>query len=813
MSPIGLHRDEPVDMRPLVVIALVVIVYFWNIIFMREMYFMGDLADLYYPMFDHMSRSLKSFHMPLWMDGLGQGYPMYAERQVGVFYPLNLIMFFALPVRLAFNLQFPLHFFLGGAFTYVFLHYLKLSRFASLGGSLIFTFSGFMMAHITHPNFIQACIWLPWNLLAVERTFTTRNPRWLFGITFGLVMQILAGHPQVVFYSMIFTGAYAFILWISTSGFIFPKRGAIFSFTVFTCCIVIFPLLLSAVQILPTMELAGMSTRGTGQSSTFLGNMSLSPLNLVTFIFPDILGRSNAEEIGNYAGPGSYIETCGYIGILPFLFVIVGILAARHRRFNFFLIALVISVVLAMGKYTPVHYLMKMLPGFNLFRAPARWLFITDFCLAVLAAYGLDSVSDLYQRVKRHHIVRLTGWTKMFLAVLLVLILLINILLLISPDIFSRSMSWYITKGLPGIDLESHSQEYYLAKTGRLSDTLTSSLRIYDAAAYVPLILIFISVLLLHSWRKSNLFYNPLATFTILLIIVDLFVFSWTLNPKVPPGSVLSPPAAAGLIEKKREGRLTVYPKFSSQVDPQLMQTGLAPVFGLKGTDNKCPLSLKVREEIWSQVKPEVPDADGLETMFPYIPEYRPVLDMLDVRYVISRDKIEDENLELLQSRPVFIYHNPLASGRFYFPTRLIKVDYENIWDSLTLYMEMLPYQAALVPSDTEVRTEVNMDGPVARLVVEEDNYLELEVQCSSPAFIVLADQYYPGWKAYCDDKEVPVIRTNGFLRGVDIPSGTGKLTLTYSPFRYYLGAIISFFSLIVCGWLIVGIRSRRRPI
>ena len=54
----------------------------------------------------------------------------------------------------------------------------------------------------------------------------------------------------------------------------------------------------------------------------------------------------------------------------------------------------VAGVVFALGRYLPIYELFyDHLPGFALFRVPARWLFLAAFGLAGLAGLGIDALA------------------------------------------------------------------------------------------------------------------------------------------------------------------------------------------------------------------------------------------------------------------------------------------------------------------------------------------------------------------------------------------------------------------------------------
>ena len=59
---------------------------------------------------------------------------------------------------------------------------------------------------------------------------------------------------------------------------------------------------------------------------------------------------------------------------------------------------------------------------------------------------------------------------------------------------------------------------------------------------------------------------------------------------------------------------------------------------------------------------------------------------------------------------------------------------------------------------------------------------LVITAQSSGPALLVLAETFYPGWRAFVNDVETPVYRTNHALRGVRIEAGKNTIRLVFEP-------------------------------
>jgi hypothetical protein len=79
--------------------------------------------------------------------------------------------------------------------------------------------------------------------------------------------------------------------------------------------------------------------------------------------------------------------------------------------------------------------------------------------------------------------------------------------------------------------------------------------------------------------------------------------------------------------------------------------------------------------------------------------------------------------------------------------------------------------------------------GPYGPLSVSVAGYSALEVRLvtegEAGGFVVMSDQYYPGWHAEVDGEEAPVHEVNGFQRGVAVPAGRHEVLFAYRPRAY----------------------------
>ena len=71
-----------------------------------------------------------------------------------------------------------------------------------------------------------------------------------------------------------------------------------------------------------------------------------------------------------------------------------------------------------------------------------------------------------------------------------------------------------------------------------------------------------------------------------------------------------------------------------------------------------------------------------------------------------------------------------------------------------------------------------------------------------APAYLIISQVAYPGWKATLDGKAIELRVTDGAITGLSLPSGKHVITLTYHPDSYRIGV---FLSLLACGILMAG--------
>lgn len=86
------------------------------------------------------------------------------------------------------------------------------------------------------------------------------------------------------------------------------------------------------------------------------------------------------------------------------------------------------------------------------------------------------------------------------------------------------------------------------------------------------------------------------------------------------------------------------------------------------------------------------------------------------------------------------------------------------------------------------------------KTLVYEPNTILYQTNSDYPIFLVTHELYYPGWRAFIAEKEIPIYKTNQIFRGVFVPAGQHTIRFEYLPNSFWIGLCISAFALMLIG-------------
>ncbi len=343
---------------------------------------LGDLSTQFVWWREFGFGELRQGRLALWDPKLFCGTPFLGGFQSALLYPPNWTFLF-LPMAFALNLSMVLHLFLAGAFTYLLARCRGNGRAASSLAGLIFMFSGAFYPRILEGHLSNLCAmaWIPFILWALEGWRREGKPLWILWGIFGLAMQVLSGHPQYVYYTVLFAGALCLAAPAPGKN---GKARVLFGFLAMGTGAV----LLSAIQLLPGWEASQESVRSVKLSIGVLDMLDLTPERLCTLLMPYFYGGWK-----DYWGGGIYFEANLFVTVTGFLLALMAwkISADQDRKVLWGMILFL--TVLMVGRRTPLFLLFcDHFPLFDHFRGIGKLNILTALCLTLLAAGAFEAI-------------------------------------------------------------------------------------------------------------------------------------------------------------------------------------------------------------------------------------------------------------------------------------------------------------------------------------------------------------------------------------------------------------------------------------
>jgi hypothetical protein len=807
---------------PPLVFGLATIVLFAGFIFSSDFLFGTDTQSLGYMARAFYANALKTEGFPLWNPYILGGTPFIEALSGGdSLYPLSAPLLLIMEPYRALGWKLVLHVFLAGVFMYGWIRTLGLSRASATIAGLAFAMAPYMVSLVYNGQdgkiFVTALT--PLAFMAADRALTRRRVHDFAGLALVVGLVILTTHFQLAYFLFGALGAFASFRTIQAwrvhegggSGAAMKGRqAALGAFSGF----VLASLLgagVAAVQLLPAADYVTKSSRRTATTvearsddfqRAYSSSYSLHPEEILGIAVPEFVGGSTGQGewlTNTYWGRNFFKTNSDHIGLLVLLLAGLSFLGAPSRGLRYFFSCLGgVALLFALGEHTPVWGLFyRFVPGIGLFRAPSLMIFLVGFSVTTLAAFGIERLIDLGEGTDGAEVWKGPTWYSLTVVGVLTLLLL--------SAASGGLSSFWTTVVWPDITSAS------FGAMGILQPHMVRGVGIAVAIAMA-----FAAVIWILSEHKL-----PLPTVIVILGVI-LAADLYRIDSDYIVTADWAPYTRAGaLIDRVVEEQDPQNPQrlFSMVAQAQDVRPGQ---FGVELAGGHHPNDLARYRELIGM------EGSGLPQ---YLPGSDRLFDILNIGWMLwpayQYNPIED-----LDVAPEVLSKLERASGTQRADGTLVEILYRvNTLPRARLVnrVDVIPEENAvehILVGDFDPETEVvlNAAPPIALTgdslvgsvtwVERKNNRHVIDVEASSAALLVVADNWYPAWKATVDGNPAPVLRANHTLRAVPVPAGRHEVVFEYRSdllVRSLWTSIVSL--LLVCGVGVTSLLRSRRSI
>ncbi|MBO9202854.1 MULTISPECIES: YfhO family protein [Niastella] len=746
-------------------------------------------------------------HFPLWTNNLFSGMPAYqialdSDVIITPSWFYNLFTLF-LPKPISF-------FFLASICFYFLTQVFRVNSYLGIIGGLAYAYATYnpIIISVGHDTKMQSIALMPAFLASLVLIY---NKKYLWGAAFTVVITaILVGinHVQIIYYLLLIAAIMTIVyavswirqrdfrhLFIATSiailcGVLGTLSNAISLFTSFEA---------SKTSIRGGSELVNKNTTQEGLSKDYAFDYSMYRSEPFVMLVPKMYGGSTGLEVDEEQskaiaelrqmpqGLGQQLQgylqfywggiggTSGppYVGAIICFLALLGFVLLNNRDKVWILIASALAIVMSWGGYFAAFngFLLNHLPFYNKFRAPSMIIVIPTllFCLmAVLALQRIVEVKnkqELWEKYKTSLVI--TG--SLFIALL---VFYFNADYTLPQD---KQLVSQVTGPGSGF-ITSFVNALKEDRKGLFGESLLRSFLFITGAA-----------LLIFLYIKEKI----KAPVAFACIGIAAFIDVMAINVKY---------LNAGNYQDEAEYQQSYFTP--SPADQQVLQDkGYYRIFdnrdGVGSAYNASALSAYFHRSIGGYHPAKLSIYQDLiaRQLYNY-PNCTAAINMLNTKYIIERDSTGKDVVRM----------NANALGPVWFVDSL---RFESTPEAVMNGLSTLdPKGTAIVfTKDKELLsyTSSKNSSDVIKLIENKNDDITYESNAATPRFAVFSEVFYDrGWKAYIDNKEAPIIRSNYVLRGLLVPAGQHQIKFEFRPAAYYNGRNIAKVAGIIAMLLVV---------
>jgi hypothetical protein len=747
--------------------AVVSLVYFYPVLEGKVI----EQSDI--TQFSGMSRQITEHRYeyqeePYWLDNAFGGMPSY---QVSTRFSSDFLRALDLSIRF---LPRPADY----LFLYLFAFYLlmislKVKKRYAVFGALAFGFSTYLIIilGVGHNTKALAIGYMPMVIAGILMAFRTSHRNWGWLLTaIALGLQIHANHYQMTYYLLLLVLIIgAVLLWDAIQKktlkpFLKSLSGLFVA--------ALLAVMMNAPLILATQEYTPFSTRGqseltvlpdgsdttpsSGLSYDYITEYSYGVLESMNLLIPRFMGGGNsdsfesegpfvnflrsidaesAQQIIQYAslywGDQPIVAAPAYLGIVVVFFFILALFLYQGSLKKWLIAGAVLSLLLSWGKNFPLltDTMIDYFPLYNKFRAVSSIQVLLEFCIPVLAVFGMQSFFtkhiDLQQK------------TKALLSTLGILGGLLAGIALLGNSLFSFTSSNEVFATYPEIIKPLIEERQEVLR----SDTLRS-------LSFVVAIFVVLGL-----WIKDVIKERIAFVGIIVLLLIDLVGVN---KHYVNADQFVSKRKIEQAFQPTRADRAILKDTTHYRVyEPNLRLSHARTAYFHNAIGGYHAAKPQRFQELYD---------------FHIANNHTQVINMMNIKYIIQPS----------ENNPLGVSKNPNAYGNAWFVNELKAVPDANT-ELLTLKDTDL--RRVALTRNRESQLYHNDSTAQILLASYKPNELIYKSHTAHKQLAVFSEVYYPkGWEAFIDDKPASYFKVNYLLRALEIPAGSHTIRFQFRP-------------------------------
>jgi hypothetical protein len=761
---------------------------------------------------DAFSYKEKYGYTPLWSNSMFGGMPAYQTTGVGGFeYSVGwinqlLTLGLAEPISL---------FFLASICFYFLAQVLGFNTIISIIGALGYSYATYnpIIVSVGHITKMHSIAYLP---LFIASLLVLYQKKYLLGgilTSVATVLLIQGNHIQIDYYGVliaIFMSVYFLIIWIKNKEYTHILKTLGIGLTAG-----IIGLAVNAPLLLSTYEYGKESIRGgsklitkdskttsTGLNKDYALSYSMYKSEPLVLMFPNIYGGGsdpNAVDPANskaietlqqmqpqvaqqlqsflsfYWGGIGFTAGPPYVGVIICFFALLGFSVKENKHKWWIAATIILSFLLSAGSYLESFnvFILNNIPFYNKFRAPSMIMVIPTLLLGIMALYGMAEITTETS---------LKNITKKYkLSFILVGIILLSVLSIYFTSDFKSDGERNLIEQIAKIP-DANQRAAFEAPARDLVNAIAT-----DRKGMIEGDVVKFFIYLLLIFALVFLAIKKVINQTILLIgfgvlsMIDLFQVNlkYLKSDSFIEATENENAFALSAIDIALKKDTTQYRVLDMRGGINNAFNGGAIVaYNHKTVGGYHAAKLSIYQDL-------------IENQWYKFPNCMPTMNMLNTKYVISGN-LENDTIP-----------NKDALGNVWF---VKGIQFEQGPAEVMQRLDNFnPKDTAIIEQKDKIESLNNLESDEnasIALVNNKNDEINYTSSSTKKQFAVFSEIYYNlGWKAYIDNVETPIVKTNYVLRGLVVPAGNHAIRFEFKPTTIKNSIIASTFASILL-WL-----------